>query len=277
MSQAKIKTKILFLTSEISPFSETYQLAEFSKRFSNLLNDSEDFEIRISQPKYGYISERKYILREVIRLKEVPIVFEQKERIVSIKSAFIPNSRVQVYFLLDNDCFFNINPLIYKSKNGQFIKKNFENYSLFCLSLLESFKKLFWYPDLIICNDWQTAMLPMLLKKNYIDQEKYQNIKTINFIHSIDNNRKLSVDCFKKFNLDIKFSKNMDILSESMKFFDLNIVLDDKKKINSNSIKKDKSLSVNYKKYKSKLLKYPVEKDSWGDFFDKFNKSINKL
>jgi len=271
------RKKILFLTSEISPFSETYQLAEFSKRFSNLVNDNEDFEIRISQPKYGYISERKYILREVIRLKEVPITFDQKERMMSIKSAFIPNTRVQVYFLLDDDHFFNISPLIYKSKNGQFIKKNFENYSLFCLSLLESFKKLFWYPDFIICNDWQTAILPMLLKNSYMDQEKYQNIKTINFIHSINNNRKLSVDSFEKFNLDIKFSKNMDILSESMKFFDLNIVLDDEKKTNSNAIKKDKLLSVNYKKYKSKLLKYPIEKDSWIDFFDQFNKSINKL
>ena len=95
------KKKILFLTTEISPFTETYQLAEFSKKFSNYINDDEDYDIRISQPKYGFISERKYILREVIRLKEVPINFNGKERIMSIKSAFIPNTRVQVYFLLD--------------------------------------------------------------------------------------------------------------------------------------------------------------------------------
>ncbi len=271
------KKKILFLTSEISPFSETYQLAEFSKRFSNIVNDSEEFDIRISQPKYGYISERKYILREVIRLKEVPITFDKKEIIMSIKSAFIPNTRVQVYFLLYNEIFFDISPLVYKSKNGQFIKKNFENYSLFCLSLLESFKKLFWYPDFIVCNDWQTAMLPMLLKNNYNDQEKYQNIKTINFIHSINDNRKITIDSFDKFNLDIKFSKNMDILAESMKFFDMNIVLDDKEKTNSVSIKKDKLLSANYKKYKSKLLKYPDDKDSLINLYDNFNKIINKL
>ena len=169
-----LKTKILFLTSEISPFSETYQLSEFSKKFSTLINDRDDYEIRISQPKYGYISERKYILREVIRLKEVPIKFDGQEKKVSIKSAFIPNSRVQVYFLMDKDHFSDINPFIYKSKNGQFIKKNFENYSLFCLSLLESFKKLFWYPDIIICNDWQTAILPILLKKKYGDDENYK-------------------------------------------------------------------------------------------------------
>ena len=69
------KTKILFLTSEISPFCETYQLADFSKKFSTLINNSDDFDIRTSQPKYGFISERKYILREVIRLKEVSINF----------------------------------------------------------------------------------------------------------------------------------------------------------------------------------------------------------
>tara|TARA_B000000532_G_scaffold240337_1_gene231093 strand:- start:70 stop:897 length:828 start_codon:yes stop_codon:yes gene_type:complete len=271
------KKKILFLTTEISPFTETYQLAEFSKKFSNYINDDEDYDIRISQPKYGFISERKYILREVIRLKEVPINFNGKERIMSIKSAFIPNTRVQVYFLLDNDYFFEINPLVYKSKNGHVNKNNFENFSLFSLSLLESFKKLFWYPDIIICNDWQTSILPMLLKNNYSDDEKYKNIKTINFIHSINNYRKLNVDCFAKFDLDVKFKKDMDIISESMNFFDLNIVLDDDKKNVSNSIKKDKSLSASYKKNKSKTLKYPYDKDSWDLFYQKFNSTIGKL
>jgi len=272
-----LKTKILFLTSEISPFSETYQLAEFSKKFSTFINDRDDYEIRISQPKYGYISERKYILREVIRLKEVPIKFNEKEKIVSIKSAFIPNSRVQVYFLMDSDIFSNVNPFIYKSKNGQFIKQNFENYSLFCLSLLESFKKLFWYPDIIICNDWQTAILPILLKEKFSANEKYKNIKTINFIHSIDSNRKLPINCFDKFDLNIKYKKDMDILSESMNFFDLNILLDTKNKKNLKAINKNKLLASSYKKCKSRTFQYPEGKDAWMAFLDKFNLLVNKL
>ena len=140
---SKSKTKILFLTSEISPFCETYKLSDFSKKISMLLNDKENYDIRISQPKYGFISERKYILREVIRLKEVPVNFNDSKRILSIKSAFIPGTRVQVYFVLDKDYFSNTNPLIYKSKNGQFIKDNFQRYSMFCLTLLESFKNCF--------------------------------------------------------------------------------------------------------------------------------------
>ena len=271
------KTKILFLTSEIAPFSESYSLANFSRKFSMLMNDNEKFEIRISQPKYGFISERKYILREVIRLKEVPINFDNNEKNMSIKSAFIPNTRVQVYFLIDNESFLNTNPLIYKSKNGQFIKNNFEKYSLFCLSLLESFKKLFWYPDIIICNDWQTSILPILLKNKYHNEEKYKDIKTINFIHSINNDSKIEIDCFDKFDLDFKYKKRMNMISESMNYFDLNILLDSKDKKNLAKINKNKGFSSNYKKSKSYSLIYPDDIDSWSSFFKKFNSLIDKL
>ena len=273
----QIKKKILFLTSEISPFCETYQLASFSKKISTLINDMDQFEIRISQPKYGFISERKYILREVIRLKEVPVTFKNKNKVMSIKSAFIPNTRVQVYFLLDKKYFSDVNPLIYKSKNGQILKNNIEKYSLFCVSLLESFKKLFWYPDIIICNDWQTAILPILLKNKYNDDEKYKNIKTINFIHSIDNNAKLSGDIFSNFNLDIDYKKNSNILFESMKSFDLNILLDSKKKVNLSKINKNKTWASIYKKSKTNLVVYPEDRTDWAKFLDKITTSINKL
>ena len=271
------RKKILFLSSEIAPFNSTYQLAEFSKKISIIINEKEEIDIRISQPKYGFISERKYILREVIRLKDVPVNFDGKERNVSIKSAFIPNTRVQVYFVLDKDYFATVNPLIYKSKNGQFIKNNFERYSLFCLSLLESFKKLFWYPDIIICNDWQTSILPILLKEKYFDNDNYNKIKTINFIHSITNDRKIDLDFFKKFDLNIKFRKGMDVLSESMNFFDFNVLLDTKDKKLLSKINKNKSLSSNYKKSKSINLVYPDDNESWFKLSDKIDSLINKL
>ena len=271
------KTKVLFLTSEIAPFNSTYQLAEFSKKIPMLMNEKENLDFRISQPKYGFISERKYILIEVIRLKEVPVFFDNKDRVLSIKSAFIPNTRVQVYFVLDKEYYGNMNPFIYKSKNGQFIKDNFEKYSLFCLSLLESFKKLFWYPDIIICNDWQTSILPILLKQKYSDDDNYKKIKTINFIHSINNDRKIDSNFYKKFDLDVKFKKGMDVLSESMKEFNLNILLDSKDKSLLSKINKNKQLSLNYKKSKSKSFIYPDDNDSWKKLSDKIDSLFNKL
>ena len=67
--------RIYYLSSEIEPFSNTYSLARFSKQFSSILNNNKEYDIRLIQPKYGYISERKYILREVIRLKDLSINF----------------------------------------------------------------------------------------------------------------------------------------------------------------------------------------------------------
>ena len=95
--------KIYFLSSEIAPFSETYSLSTFSKEFSIILNNNKDVDIRLAQPKYGYISDRRYILREVIRLKDMEIDFLKKKHIINIKSGFIPSSRVQVYFTEHKD------------------------------------------------------------------------------------------------------------------------------------------------------------------------------
>ena len=57
--------KIYYLSSEIKPFSDTGQLASFSKEFSSTLKNYKDIDIRLIQPKYGFISDRRYILREV--------------------------------------------------------------------------------------------------------------------------------------------------------------------------------------------------------------------
>ena len=63
--------KIYHLTSELSPYVQSTPLSEFSKSISIYLNDLENFDMRTIHPKYGFISERKYILREVIRLKDM--------------------------------------------------------------------------------------------------------------------------------------------------------------------------------------------------------------
>ena len=90
--------KIYFSTTEIVPFAGVSSLAEFSTNVTLRLQEL-GHDIRTILPKYGFISERKYILREVIRLREIPFEFCGEEEVASAKSAFIPKTRVQVYFL----------------------------------------------------------------------------------------------------------------------------------------------------------------------------------
>ena len=99
--------------------------------FDNHLNLKSDIDIRVSQPKYGFISERKYILREVIRLREILFEFNGEDVMTSAKSAFIPKTRVQVYFLEDEYWFKPLSNLLYKAKNGRVLTDNAKRYAYF--------------------------------------------------------------------------------------------------------------------------------------------------
>ena len=171
--------KIYYLSTEFSPYSRTSNLADFSKQFSIYLNDQKNVEIRLMQPKYGFISERKYILREVIRLKELKINFLNKEYLINIKSAFIPNTRTQIYFLEYNDYYFDLPELLYKSRNGRYYNNNDEKYSFFAHVALETLKKLYWVPDVIVYNNWQTSMLPILLNERIKNDPLLKNTKSV--------------------------------------------------------------------------------------------------
>ena len=176
--------KKYYLSSEIMPFSDSMSLASFSKEFSATLQNGKEVDIRLTQPKYGYISDRRYILREVIRLKELSINFLNKDHIINLKSGFIPSTRVQVYFMEHVKYFNNVCDLLYKSRNGRFYSDNHEKFTFFTKAAIETLKKLYWIPDYIICNSWQTSMLPQLFDTFYKDE--FKNTKIIYMIHDIN-------------------------------------------------------------------------------------------
>jgi starch synthase len=207
--------KVYYLASEIAPFSETYSLAQFTKQICSIFQER-DFDIRLIQPKYGYISERKYILREVIRLREMPISFDNQERIGSVKSAFIPNTKVQVYFMEEREFFKPVTNLLYKARNGRMLKDNPERYAYFARVALENLKHLFWKPDVIVCNDWQMSFIPALYELQYADQDFYQDIKTVFLIHSANECYQFSRHSYEAINLFEKPDKRLPKATDEM-------------------------------------------------------------
>ena len=184
--------KLYYLSAEVAPFSETYELATFSRKITSKLHDKEDVDIRVSQPKYGYVSERKYILREVIRLKDIPVMFNEGKHIINMKSCFIPETRVQVYFMENNPLYKSLPDLIYKARNGRIFSDIDERFAFFALSAIDTLTSLFWAPDVFICNDWQTSFLPILLREQFKQEEFYSNMKSVYIIHSVNDYRKYS-------------------------------------------------------------------------------------
>jgi len=243
--------KLYFLTTEIVPFADVTSLADFSTKIPLALQEK-GHDIRTVIPKYGYVSERKYILREVIRLREIPFTFNGEDRVASAKSAFIPKTRVQVYFLEDDEWFKPLTNLIYKSKNGRVLADNGERYGFFAKAVLSTLPHLFWSPDIFICNGWQSAMVPGMYKKHFDGiSDFYKNIQTVMIIHEIDEYCKVSRFDLEKAGVPIhKSLKGDDIDLYDLASYDATaiIIMDKPSKNISKELLKQKGLKENKKK-----------------------------
>lgn len=194
--------KLFYLTTEISPFANTSILGDFSVKVPFALQRI-GHDIRTMMPKYGYISERKYILREVIRLREIPFEFDGQEIVSSAKSAFIPKTRVQIYFLEDKYWFKPLTNLLYKSKNGRLLSDNDLRYAFFSKASIAILPHLFWKPDIVLCNSWTSVFVPAVYKQLYETEEFYSDIKTVLMVYSIDEYANFSRESFQKVGLTI--------------------------------------------------------------------------
>ena len=243
--------KLYFITTEIIPFANVTSLADFSTKIPLLLQEN-GHDIRTIIPKYGYVSERKYILREVIRLLEIPFQFKGEEQIASAKSAFIPKTRVQVYFLEDEYWFKPLSNLVYKSKNGRVLADNAERYSYYSKAVLSTLPHLFWSPDIFICNGWQSAMIPGLFKKYFEGiNQFYKKIQTILVIHDLDGYSKIKRKDLQQLEVPIHESIKGDTLNiYDVASFDANhiIIIDKPGHIISNKLLKLTGISANKEK-----------------------------
>ncbi len=170
------KTKILFVTHEMSPFLETSKISEITRQLPQAMQEK-GFEIRILMPRFGNINERRNRLHEVIRLSGMNIVVDSNDNPLIIKVASLPTARMQVYFL-DNEEYFQ-RKKVFRDDKGTFFKDNNERSLFFCKGALETVKKLGWAPDVVHCHGWFSAMVPAYLKTAYKDDPTFKDAKVI--------------------------------------------------------------------------------------------------
>ena len=205
----------------------------------------------------GFVSERKYILREVIRLREIGFEFNGKEEISSAKSAFIPKTRVQVYFLENVDWFKPLTNLLYKSKNGRVLSDNDQRYGYFSKASIATLPHLFWKPDVLICNGWQSAFVPLIYKQIYDSQDFYGGIKTVLLVHSIDEYCTFSRSSYSKAGVELPDNikgNNVNCYEAAAPFSDLIIAVDSK----SNNVTKKLMALPGIKAHKKKVISMKI-------------------
>lgn len=170
------KKRILFVTQEIEPYTTLSQISSLMKELTAQTHKS-SFEIRILMPRYGTINERRHRLHEVVRLSGMNIIIDDDDFPLIIKVASLPDSRIQVYFL-DNEEFFK-RKFIFKDQSGVLFDDNDSRMVFFCKGVLETVKKFGWAPDIIHVHGWMSSMVPLYLKKVYKEDPIYKHAKVI--------------------------------------------------------------------------------------------------
>ena len=118
------KLKILYVSSEINPFLKQSEVANYVRKLPQHMQEK-GMEIRILVPRFGVINERKNRLHEVVRLSGINIAVGDEEKPLTIKVASIPNAKLQVYFI-DNEDYFH-RKSVFTDKQEKFHQEERDN------------------------------------------------------------------------------------------------------------------------------------------------------
>ena len=263
------KSKILYVTQEINPFLIESEISNFVRKVAQGVHESNK-EIRIFMPRFGVINERRHQLHEVIRLSGMNLIVNDYDHPLIIKVASIPQIRIQVYFI-DNEEYFK-KKFIFKGADGKYFKDNDERSMFFCRGVLETVKKLGWMPDIVHCHGWMTALMPVYLKSVYKNDPHFSNAKIIYTHYKHDEKLKFSKDLPTKLDFDeLPTSElNLNGLADVNKLHEIGIQWSDAVSHGSPDI--DEGLLDLIKKTDKSVLEYHDEEQTvkaHQNFYDK--------
>ena len=170
------KKRILFIANEMSPYLELTEFSEIVNKLAIKANDS-GYEIRCIMPRFGTINERRHRLHEVVRLSGINISIENDDYPLQIKVASLPNARLQVYFLDNEDMFKR--KFVFNGEQDEWFDDNGIRSIFFCKGAIETVKKFGWPPDVIHCSGWMTGLIPLFLKTAYKKEPVFSNSKVL--------------------------------------------------------------------------------------------------
>ncbi len=207
------KKRILFIANEMSPYLEMTEFAEIVNRLAVKSNEN-GMEVRCIMPRFGIINERRHRLHEVVRLSGINISIDGDDYPLVIKVASLPNARLQIYFL-DNEELFKRKTLFH-DENEKWFNDNGLRTVLFCKGALETVKKFGWPPDIIHCSGWMTGLIPMYIKTAYKKEPVFSNCKVIYTIGQNTFKEKLGTQFSKiaAINTNVK-EKDLEVYKDS--------------------------------------------------------------
>jgi starch synthase len=207
------KKRILFIANEMSPYLELTEFSEVVNKLAIKANDS-NYEVRCIMPRFGTINERRHRLHEVVRLSGINVSVDNEDFPLQIKVASLPNARLQVYFLDNEDLFKR--KYVFTDEKEQWFDDNGLRMVFFCKGALETVKKFGWPPDIIHCSGWMTALVPFYLKTVYKREPVFAHSKVVFTVGQKTFSDKLDSDFIQKALIHGTLKeKDLDLYKES--------------------------------------------------------------
>lgn len=164
--------KVLYATSEALPFAISGGLGEVAGSLPQALR-KRLVGCRVVMPLYGTVDPKLKETMKFITHISVPVAWRRQ-----YCGIFEARAGGVIYYLIDNQYYFKRDGLY-----GHY--DDAERFAFFSRAVLEIIPIINFKPDIIHCNDWQTALTPFYYTTMYAKREGYENIKTILTIHNI--------------------------------------------------------------------------------------------
>nr|MBR4280595.1 glycogen synthase GlgA [Clostridia bacterium] len=165
--------KILFTASECVPFVKTGGLADVVGALAPVLA-KEGHDVRVIMPLYASIPEKW--TSQMTHVCDFEVELGWRRQYCGIE--MIEQDGVKWYFM-DNKFYFG-RPYIYGMGGDEY-----ERFGFFCRASLNCLPIIDFQPDVIHAHDWQSGMVPALLKIQYAHLPFFANIKTMYTIHNL--------------------------------------------------------------------------------------------
>lgn len=165
--------RVIFAITEADPFLKTGGLGDVGGSLPAALQ-KQGADVRVFLPKYSLIPEQ--YRREFKHLTHFSIPLAWRRQYCGLEEMTYQGIH---YYFIDNEYYFDRSS-IYDNYDRA------EQYAFFSRAVLESLAYLPGFqPDIIHCHDWQTALIPLMLKEFYNKEPLYFPLKTVFTIHNL--------------------------------------------------------------------------------------------
>lgn len=163
---------ILFAASEAVPLAKTGGLADVAGALPKALNNR-GADVRVILPKYEEIPSA--MLAQFERIAEFNVSFGWRNQYCGLLRSSLDGV---TYYLIDNEYYFKRNGLYGYNDDA-------ERFVFFCFAVLEAGRHMDFRPQLVHCHDWQTGLMPFLLKTRYAYDPEWSGVKSVFTIHNL--------------------------------------------------------------------------------------------